>query len=345
MVYEVDPTLDERWDTFLDSHPQASIFHTRGWLQALRETYGYAPIAFTTSPPGQPLETGWPFCQISNWISGRRLVSLPFSDHCTPLVENAEQLTCLLTYWKSKLAHKRWNSIEIRPTPSVATCSEAFETDKVFFFHKLHLGPSSEEIWHRFHKNCVQRKVQRAAREGLTYKEGSSDSLVAEFYQLLLLTRRRHGLPAQPIQWFKNLVACLGDSIKIRVASKDGRPVASIVTLRYKQGLVYKYGCSNQNFNSLGGMQFLLWHAIQEAKNDHFSEFDMGRSDCENIGLIAFKDRWGAARTPITYLRYPARHTRSAMESRLAEICKHVWSRVPSPVLAVAGRMLYRYMG
>ena len=53
-VYEIDPTRDERWDEFLQNHPDASIFHTRGWLEALRRTYGYQPVAFTLSPPGRP---------------------------------------------------------------------------------------------------------------------------------------------------------------------------------------------------------------------------------------------------------------------------------------------------
>ena len=50
-----------------------------------------------------------------------------------------------------------------------------------------------------------------------------------------------------------------------------------------------------------------MWKAIQEAKNDQLDEFDMGRSDCDNPGLIAFKDRWGAARSTLSYLRYPLR--------------------------------------
>src|SRR5271165_2171364 len=83
-VYEIDRTIDERWEDLLQNHPQASIFHTRGWLEALRKTYGYAPVAFTTSPLGYRLTNGVPFCEISSWLSGRRLVSLPFSDHCTP---------------------------------------------------------------------------------------------------------------------------------------------------------------------------------------------------------------------------------------------------------------------
>jgi len=344
-VYEIDPIGDERWDELLQKHTDASIFHTRGWLEALRQTYDYKPIAFTTSPPGQPLTNGFPFCQISSWLSRSRLVSLPFSDHCAPLVESSDELTHLLAYLQEKLGTEKWSYIEIRPTDSIVTSATPFVKNKIFYFHRLDLRPGLDEIFHKFHRDCVQRKIQRAAREGLTYEEGRSDSLVTKFYHLLLMTRRRHGLPAQPIDWFRNILTCVGDQAKIRVASKDGRPIASILTLRCKHVLVYKYGCSDLRFSNLGGTQLLLWNAIQEAKRDQLSEFDMGRSDCDNPGLVAFKDRWGAARTELAYFRYPARHSQRVAEARQARISKYVWSHAPTGVLAAAGRALYRHMG
>ena len=343
-IYEIDPTRDERWDEFLERRPQASIFHTRGWLEALRQTYGYVPVAFTTSPPECRLANGIPFCGISSWISGRRLVSLPFSDHCTPLVENPEQLTFLLAYLQKRATLEKWSYIEIRPT-AVAMPSTGFGEEKIFFFHKLDLRPSLDEMFKNFHKHCVQRKIRRAAREGLVYEEGGSDSLLTKFYHLFLLTRRRHGLPAQPVRWFQNLLACLGERVKIRVASKHGQPIASVFTISYKQSLVYKYGCSDHRFNNLGGTQLLFWTAIQEAKQDGLSEFDMGRSDYDNRGLVAFKDRWGANRTELTYLRYPIRHFHGVSEAGRILIGKYVWSHAPTSVLAAVGRALYKHMG
>ncbi len=344
-VYEIDPTRDERWDAFLLEHADASIFHTGGWLEALRRTYGYEPVAFTTSPPGCPLTNALPFCRIPNWLSGRRLVSLPFSDHCAPLVDNSEQLASLLTYLHGKVDREKWSHVEIRPSGTRLPKCSNFGESGTFFFHKLDLRPSVAAIFHAFHKDCVQRKIQRAEREGIACQEGRSELLVTMFYRLLLMTRRRHGLPPQPIQWFKNIIACLGDKAKVRVAFKDGRPIASIVTLRYRNTLVYKYGCSDHRFNKLGGTQLLFWNAIQEAKNDHLSEFDMGRSDCENTGLAVFKDRWGAARRRLTYFRYPVGNIRATVGLRQAEIRKYIWSHVPGSALAVAGRVLYRYMG
>jgi hypothetical protein len=344
-VYKIDPIADERWGKFLQSHPASSIFHTPEWLDALRRTYGYEPVAFTTSPPGSPLTNGFPFCQISSWLSGRRLVSLPFSDHCAPLVESSEQLSELLSSLRERVAREKWEYLEIRAADPILPDCDAFDRSKVFVFHRLDLRPSSDDIFHNFHKDCVQRKIRRAEQARLTYEEGRSKSLLAKFYHLLLVTRRKHGLPPQPVAWFRNLIACLGDKVQIRIASKDGRPIASILTLRHKHVLVYKYGCSDHVFNHLGGTQLLFWKTIQEAKNEQLSEFDLGRSDCDNPGLIKFKDRWGATRSMLTYSRLAFQHSQGVSNSAQIPMVKYLFTHAPDSLLAAAGRVLYKHIG
>lgn len=344
-VYTIDPVKDERWSEFLQKHPAASVFHTPDWLEALGRTYGYTPVALTTSPPGNPLTNGIPFCGISSWLGGSRLVSLPFSDHCAPLAEGAEQLSSLFASLQESLDRKKWKYLEIRATELALPDREAFEESNIFFLHKLDLRPSLDELFSNLHKDCVQRKIQRAMREELTHEEGRSELLLGKFYRLLLMTRRRHGLPPQPLAWFRNMLTGLGDRVRIRIASKDGRPIAGILTLDYRQTLVYKYGCSDENFNQLGGTQFLFWQAIQDAKRDQLSEFDMGRSDCDNPGLVTFKDRWGAARTRLVYLRYPRARFHSIREATQGKFSKRVFACMPDGLLSATGRVLYKYMG
>jgi hypothetical protein len=344
-VYKIDPMEDERWGRFLQSHSAATIFHTPAWLEALQRTYGYEAVAFTTSPPGRELTNGTPFCQISSWLSGRRLVSLPFSDHCTPLVESSEQLTDLLSSLRDSLDREKWKYVEIRAAEAVLPDCDAFERNKVFVLHRLDLRPSLVEIFRNFHRDCVQRKIRRAEQSSLTYEEGRSESLLAKFYHLLLVTRRKHGLPPQPVAWFRNLIACLEDKVQIRVASKDGDPIASILTLRHKGVLVYKYGCSDHRFNHLGGTQLLFWKAIQEAKNDQLSEFDLGRSECDNPGLIKFKDRWGATRSMLTYSRLAFQHSQGVSSAAQTPMVKYLFTHAPDRLLAAAGRVLYKHIG
>ena len=99
-VHILDPLSDQRWPEFVRHHPNASAFHTAGWLRALRVTYGYEPVAFTTSAPSEELRNALLFCVVRSWLTGSRLVSLPFSDHCEPLIESHEELNLLRLFVK-----------------------------------------------------------------------------------------------------------------------------------------------------------------------------------------------------------------------------------------------------
>jgi hypothetical protein len=141
-------------------------------------------------------------------------------------------------------------------------------------------------------------------------------------------------------------VACLGDRLTIRVASLDARPIASVLTLSHGRTLVYKYGCSDAAFHHLGSMPFLLWKVIDEAKALGMNELDLGRSDWDNTGLITFKDRWGAVRSNLTYLRGDiARHKTGGHADYGATLARRAFARMPDRFLTTAGRLLYRHIG
>ena len=169
--------------------------------------------------------------------------------------------------------------------------------------------------------------------------------LLNEFYRLFLLT----GPPAtscpQPIAWFGNLIACLGDRPKIRVASKGGKIIASILTLRFKHTLVYKYGCSDAIVHNLSAMPFLFWRTIEDERKSGFQELDLGCSDSDNNGLIIFKDHLGAAQSTLAYMRSPAPAHPSFEDGYPVQTAKRVFSRMPGVLLNAAGRRLYRHVG
>ena len=346
-VYQIDPATDARWGRLVERHPSSSIFHTRGWLEALRLTYGYEPVAYTTTSPGETLTNGLPFCRIKTWLTGKRLVSLPFSDHCSPLVDSREELDAVLSSVQCDAEKEGWSHVEVRPLSRDGFAAAGFTQTDQFHLHILDLRQGAEHVFQHFHKDSVQRKIKRAEREGVVCEQGCSEALLDRFYHLLLRTRRRHGLPPQPRQWFRNLVARLGSCVQVRVAaSKSGEPIASIFTLRHKKSLTFKYGCSDERFNSLGGTQLLFWQAIQDACAENLEEFDLGRTDAGHEGLVTFKDRWGATESPLAYYRTgAATSSHQAARMRTASVARHFLAYVPDPCLAVAGRFFYRHIG
>jgi CelD/BcsL family acetyltransferase involved in cellulose biosynthesis len=348
-VHLVDPLADPRWDELLLQHARASVFHTRGWLLALRETYGYSPIVFTTSTPEGPLKNGVVFCGIRSWITGRRLVSLPFSDHCDPLADSPTERADILAYVCEHVRRKRYKYAEVRPfsseEPEGPGATELRPSEK-FHLHMLSLDLPLESLFRDLHKDCIQRKVRRAEREELRYEKGRSESQLHKFYQLLMRTRRRQGMPPQPMQWFRNLITFLGDHLTIRIASKGDYPVAAILTLSFQETTTYKYGCSDERLNHFGGVPFLFWKTIQEAKDQGMRQLDLGRSDLENAGLVQFKDRLGARRTDLIYYRLESGTAPKMLpSSRRTHVLKRCARHVPRIVLTTIGRLLYKHTG
>jgi len=344
-VYVVDPLTDSRWDDLLEWHPRASVFHSRGWLEALKRTYGYEPIVLTTSGQG-PIENGLALCRIRTWMS-RRLVSLPFSDHCDLLVDRPDDLFAVLGFLAGEIGERRWSSFELRPRDIAAGPGilSGLAEGRRYYLHTLDLARPAEQIYDGFHHSSTQRAIGRAEREGLSYEAGTSERLLSSFYGLLRLTRRRHGLPPQPLAWFWNLAACLRDGLAIHVASKDGLPVAGILTLSFKKTMVYKYGGSDATHHRLGGMPLLFWRAIQEAQAKGIEELDLGRSDLDQPGLVAFKDHLGATRTTLTYCTCPERRTGSAHDGPIARAARRVVAHLPDAALDLTGRLLYKHLG
>ena len=336
----VDPLTDSRWGEFLERHSSASVFHSRGWLDALKRTYGYEPIVLTTTSQG-PLENGLVLCRVRGLMS-HRLVSLPFSDHCEPLVDAPDDLSAFVESLANGIEEKRWASFELRPRRVPA---EGMAQSASYYLHTLDISPSADRICDRFHHSCTQRAIRRAEREGVAYESGTSQSLLSSFYRLLRMARRRHGLPPQPFAWFRNLIACLPGTAQIHVASKDGRPIASILTLSFKNTMVYKYGGSDARHHRLGAMPFLFWRAIQQAKAQGIEELDLGRSDVDQAGLVTFKEHLGGMRSTLTYYTCPEAHSNAAHERLVPRVARRVVAHLPDAALDLTGRLLYRHLG
>lgn len=344
MVYTIDPLQDPRWAEFISCHDSASVFHSVPWLEAIQRTYGYTPIVYTTSPPASPLSNGIVLCRVRSWLTGNRMVSVPFSDHCEPLLDTPSAAAEILDELKKSVDTGNWQYLELRPMRKLPAANGAIDCPP-FYFHMLDLSPSLDNLFRSFHKDCVQRKVRRAEREELECQSGNSQRLLDAFYRLMLQTRRKHQLPPQPIQWFRNLAECMGDRLSIRVAFKDGKEIASILTLQHRNVLVYKYGASDPARQNLGGTPLLFWRTITEAKAAGFSCLDLGRSDEDNVGLIAFKDRLGAKSSLLSYQRWSRKRFAAATKHRQHQLVKQLFAVMPDPILRITGRILYRHVG
>lgn len=341
----IDPLTDTRWDDLVACHPRASAFHRRGWLEALKDTYGYTPLVLTSASAGEPLTDGIVACRVSSWLTGTRLVSLPFADHCDPLFGESGEESLSPDHLVAECAGQRYKYLECRPLRAWASLRNRFQPFESFYFHELDLRLGLGQLFKALHKDSIQRKIRRAEKEQLSYEAGRSEELIQAFYDLQLITRRRHHLPPQPKSWFQNLVKHMGEAVHIRVARKNGAAIAAILTLRHRSTVIYKYGCSNGAFHHLGGMPFLFWKVIEESKASGAERIDFGRTEMNNEGLIAFKDKFGTTKRTVTYFRYPGKKKKEMYLHEDSRFMRRMLCMVPDSVLSAVGRVLYRHIG
>jgi len=295
------------------------------------------------------LENGLVFCQVNSWLTGNRLVSLPFSDHCELLFNSTEQSDFLISHLLSEFKVKRWKYLELRPVnvgfDRPDDSGELAPTEN-FFLHALDLRGDQDELFRNLDKDSVQRRVRRAERANLDENCGASESLLKDFYRLLVITRRRHRIPPPPYAWFQNLIRHMGGALEIRLAYQKESPIAAVLTMRFRDVVYYKYGCSDVRFNQFGAMPWLLWNAISAAKSGGATEFDLGRTDANDAGLLAFKNHWVPHPKRLVYWRSrKGTQTAPSTQGWKSKLAGVAFSNMPAGILELAGKMLYRHFG
>jgi hypothetical protein len=257
-------------------------------------------------------------------------------------------LAFLVRYLQSTLEHEDWKYLEVRSTSgNVDETSEENELQRPFryFTHVLDLRAGLDDVLSNLHSDSIQHCVRRAERAGLVESVGRSEVLLKEFYDLFLATRRTHQLPPIPYAWFHNLVQCQDQAAEIRVAHQHAQPIAAILTLRFRNVLYYKYGCSDLRFHNADAIPWLVWNAIAAAKATGATSFDMGRTREDQTTVLAFKNCWVKQPRQLVCWSFPRAPVIDSVDGWRLNLVKKIFSHIPERLLALAGRIVYRHIG
>ena len=198
MEYQVvDPTTYPGWDDIVRSHPDSSIFHLSGWAEVLIRAYGFSPH-YILSIEKSVLRFALPLFEIRSLLTGRRGVSLPFSDYCDPLTADNHSAFDILPWLFEYGKARGWAYTELRTRKELPDGMPSSET---YLRHELELHPDLDKVIGTFRESTV-RNIRKAKKEGVEVRVDTSVQGVKEFYRLNCLTRREHGLPPQPYRFF-----------------------------------------------------------------------------------------------------------------------------------------------
>jgi CelD/BcsL family acetyltransferase involved in cellulose biosynthesis len=348
MIDMNNPKEIECWDQYVLAHPKGTPYHMSGWIRTLSTVYRFEPHLWVERNGKGDIAAVLPFLAVHNILAGSKLVSLPYSDFCGPLCNSQSELEGLISAVIK--TEKKMNYIEIRDgVEQGQRCFEGFHETQSYVRHILHLNSDPNAVLEKVDKRTIRYSIRKAQRAEILIAERNDEDGMAGFYRLMRMTRKKHGVPCQPMAFFKSLFINLIRMRKafILVAYDGEREVAAGLFLKFNRQLHYKYNASDNLYlieTKRTPNHLLTWHAIENACKSGCSLLDFGRTDEANRSLIEYKEMWGAEAIPIRYWEYSFKHGNRTRPQTSHSQWARLWRYMPDGISRFLEPFVYRHL-
>lgn len=334
------------------SHGQSGdgFYSDERWLDLIQTVYGYTVTRLEVRGADGGLRGYLPVCALSSPLTGRRIVSLPFSDVCGLVAADSATAHQLIDQAVELGRKHRARYVELRTGSSAILAERAdFVATDNYVRWRLALDAGEESVWSGVQKP-VQRQVRKSRKMGVAIRFAQQREEMDTYHRLHVGTRTgKHGMPAQPRAFFRGLWDRFGadGTMQVLFAEFEGRTIAGMVLFAAGDTVRYAYGASEEQSLHLAPNNLLMWESIAWAVGKGYHFFDMGRTARDNQGLMEFKRKWGAIADPLPYYYSPrvAGLASTSEESRKYQVLTACWKRLPLPVASSLGGMLYKHLG
>ena len=348
-VIQVDPLRDPRWDEFVQQHPLAWLSHSARWVRVLSAVFPHLEPCYLalTGSAGKDLVAGLPLWVVRSRLTGNRLVSLPFTTLCDPLIESHAHFEILIRAAKGLLESIKGRFLEVRSWRNpVAGDHCLLESRRDFKYHALSLDRPLDEIKRSFHRRSIRPCIHRAERSGLSCRPANCTADLRRFFEIYVETRKTLALPPLPFRFFESLWRNLHpENLEILLAEKDGRTAAGLLQLKYGDRVSAEASGWNRRLADDCPNHFILWQGIQSAHRQGYRDFDFGRTAADNQALLEFKRRWGTLEQDLTFSFYPGSQRPVSQANngtrKLVELACRI---IPRPLMPALGDVIYRHL-
>ena len=329
----------QAWDTFVRQHPQGTVFHRPAWSQAVRSAYKHRPVHLTAWRGGD-LVGICPLFLVDSVFVGRALVSIPYATYGGILADDAAARRELLTAAQElagdvgaayvDLRHRDVNELDL---PAV---------DRYDTFRK-ELPGRAEDVLPSFPKKA--RAAARSGLECLTVQVG--DHLLGAVYHLYARTMRRLGSPNFRRRLFDAIQQSYGPESACLVVFHDGRPVAGVMSLVFRNEIVPYFSGSTAQGRALGASNVMYLKLMEYAIERGLRWFDFNRTRRDNAGPHSFKRHLGFEPTPLHYqiwMNGPAEAPNLTPSNRAFALAGRVWRHLPLWVTRPAGAAITKWI-
>ncbi len=339
----INPLQFDGWDELVRTHPDTTFFHSSHWARVLNITYGYKPLYFTVRD-NDNLSALIPLMEIDSFLTGKRGVSLPFTDYCGPIVSNVVDTGDIWEQIKEHGEKSGWKYIEFRGWNGF---SKYVSPSSWYYEHNLKLSADVEHVRENF-SDSHKRNIRKALKHGVETSISHSLEAMKDFYRLHLKTRRKHGLPPQPFSFFYNIHRFIIAKKQgfVLLANYKKRVIAGAIFFHDGKKAIYKFGASDNEYQKLRPNNLVFWKALENCCREGYLSCNFGRSDQGHTGLRKFKSGWGACESRLNYYKYIYKGNGNIIAApKVDGLHTKIFNNMPLPILKFIGSIMYKHIG
>lgn len=267
------------WDTFVLAHPDGHLLQSSGW-GALKERFGWKPHLRAIVVDGT-IRAG--ALALEKQRFGLSAVYVPRG----PLFSGDPRIDALLLDDLMRLGRRR-RAVFVRLEPNLAE-----DNPRAAALHQLLTGramqpmapiqprstihldlmPEPERLLAGMSKGH-RADIKRAAREGVTVREGDSSADLDAFYAIMQETGARARFAIHARAYYASVMELFGDAVRLWLAERNGATVATAMTAAWGATAIYLYSGSTTEGLRCGAQHAIQWNAIQWARARGAARYD-----------------------------------------------------------------------
>ncbi|MXV61863.1 GNAT family N-acetyltransferase [Natronorubrum sp. JWXQ-INN-674] len=284
------------WNQFIESN-SGPIFNRNEW-SAICSIYGHKSYNMAVINDSGDICACLPLIHLKSAIFGNTLVSMPFSEHGSIVIDESindrNQAVDLLRGKAQELAQQKGVDYLCLRGSRYPSSKEFIRLSRYVTF-VVETNSSMEDIWDSF-ETRFRTNIRNSRDHSLTTQvvenEASnfSHDPVSSYYNLHLRTMRDLGSPPHAKSFFVNIWRKLGkiDGAIFIFVIYDGIPINAALAFPYGDTVHYWGAVSKPNYRHLNGGSLLLWKCIKWAQNNGYQQVDLGRTR-PGTGVYKFK--------------------------------------------------------
>lgn len=331
-----------KWDSYVNRHAQGTVFHLSKWQKMIQASFAHKPCHIILEGKDGSIGGILPLFLVRSRIFGRMLISTPQAAYGGILADGRGEYAALLAKAEEIARKEKVQFLELRNMQNDLGKDSLLTKDLYVTFR--------QELYDDPEKNFLKipRKTRAECREGIRNAlEFRMDAIgVDGFYQIYSRSVRDLGTPVFSKKLFAEGVRQFGHECKIFSVHHQGKPVAAVWTLFYKNEVIPYYGGSIREYNRLAVNNFMYWMLIRYGCENGYKVYDFGRSK-KGTGSFDFKRRWGMEMTDLPYQYYLVEKKclpdTSPLNPKFA-LSIRLWQKLPMPVANAIGPMIAKHL-